>query len=577
MLRYGIKELHFKDGTAEPIPPTGLTVIVGPNNAGKSALLREINMAVQNDAVPPQYSFWLRSITVEREQDQTKFDEWFNKLGRSVPSWMRHANNSDFGIWDNSGQQFLSREEARSLWFQSPHLGLLARHVVAHLEASARGSIPLSTGPRDPLTTAFDPIHKLWDDRTLEQSFSRMVKRAFGFDICINRFTQQLRLLVGSVQMGPETLPPSRELMEEYAKLKGVDEQGDGVKSFVGILLTTIASEMPLVLIDEPEAFLHPPQARLLGKYLVEETPEDGQVLVATHSGDVIEGILDSKNGKEVKIVRVAQNSLGNRKVSQLPPHRVANLWSDPLLRYSRMLDGLFQRGVILCESDGDCRFYSASLDVHLSGEVEHDLHLTHTNGKARFAKALRELRAFGVQSAVIGDIDILNDKKLMRALIEAAGEDWISCEADLDILLEEVKSRASGATVRDLKPAVQGVINRPDGSSISDTESSTIIKAVRNKSGWTDLKRSGFSSLEGPTRQATMRLVSRLERAGIFIVPVGELERWFPDLNAGHGPSFVTAALESGAHATPTIELRDFMQKIVDYFGIEIETECEE
>ncbi|MET8848135.1 AAA family ATPase [Amycolatopsis sp. NPDC004625] len=577
MLRYGIRELTFKDGSTEDLPIQGLTVVVGPNNAGKSALLREINMAVLNGVIYPQQSLWLRAIAADREKDEAKFDEWFSRIGRHLPSWVAQANNFDFGIYDPNGQQLLSRDGARAQWFQDSHLGALARHVVVHLEALARGGIPLAAAARDPLATAFEPIHKLWDDRALEKSFSGMVKRAFGFEICLNRFAQQQKLLIGSVKSEEETLPPSRELMEAYARLQSIEEQGDGVKSFVGILLTTIASDMPLVLIDEPEAFLHPPQARLLGKFLVEKTPSDGQVIVATHSSDVIEGILDSKGGKEVKILRLSIDSSGRRVRNPLSAARVANLWSDPLLRYSRMLDGLFQRGVVLCESDGDCRFYSACLDVHLSGQIEHDLHLTHTNGKARLAKALRELRAFDVQAAVIADIDLLNDKVLMRDIVDAANEDWALYEADLDSLLNEMKNRAAGATVRELKVAVREVLRRRDDSSITDAESSAIAKAVKNKSGWSEIKRAGLASLTGEPRLAANRLIGNLEKAGIFVVPVGELERWFPDVNAGHGPSFVTAALEAGAHNSPTGELSNFMAKLVNYFGIDHEASSKE
>jgi len=46
--------------------------------------------------------------------------------------------------------------------------------------------------------------------------------------------------------------------------LPQVQEQGDDVKSFVGMLLAITATEYPLLLIDEPETFLHPPQAYLL-------------------------------------------------------------------------------------------------------------------------------------------------------------------------------------------------------------------------------------------------------------------------------------------------------------------------
>lgn len=42
----------------------------------------------------------------------------------------------------------------------------------------------------------------------------------------------------------------------------------------------------------------------------------------------------------------------------------VKDLWSDPLLRYSNVLDGLFHDAVVLCESDSDFRYYQAVLDV---------------------------------------------------------------------------------------------------------------------------------------------------------------------------------------------------------------------
>ena len=61
-----------------------------------------------------------------------------------------------------------------------------------------------------------------------------------------------------------------------------LDQQGDGMKSFMGLLLNIVASAYPVVLVDEPEAFLHPPQARLIGRMLGDEKDPGAQVLVAT-------------------------------------------------------------------------------------------------------------------------------------------------------------------------------------------------------------------------------------------------------------------------------------------------------
>jgi hypothetical protein len=55
-----------------------------------------------------------------------------------------------------------------------------------------------------------------------------------------------------------------------------------------------------------------------------------------------------------------------------------------------------------------------------------------------------------------------------------------------------------------------------------------------------------------------------------IFVVPVGELESWFPELNAGHGEPFVTAALEAGKLNNLSDELRAFVSRICKYFGVD-------
>ncbi len=52
-----------------------------------------------------------------------------------------------------------------------------------------------------------------------------------------------------------------------------MQDQGDGVKSFIGILISVMAAPFFFLLIDEPDAFLHPPQALLMGAMLAELKP----------------------------------------------------------------------------------------------------------------------------------------------------------------------------------------------------------------------------------------------------------------------------------------------------------------
>jgi predicted ATPase len=117
--------------------------------------------------------------------------------------------------------------------------------------------------------------------------------------------------------------------------------QGHGVRSFVGLYLTLATLPYPIVVVDEPEAFLHPPQARALGLEIARLSARNNtQVILATHSLDLLKGILDY-NVATATVIRLTRDGDQN-SVSHLSAELINELWADPLLRFSGALDGLF-------------------------------------------------------------------------------------------------------------------------------------------------------------------------------------------------------------------------------------------
>lgn len=57
------------------------------------------------------------------------------------------------------------------------------------------------------------------------------------------------------------------------------------MKSYAEILFEAIESNLDITFIDEPEAFLHPPQVWRLGETMSSEV--QGQLVVSTWSGKV--------------------------------------------------------------------------------------------------------------------------------------------------------------------------------------------------------------------------------------------------------------------------------------------------
>jgi hypothetical protein len=219
--------------------------------------------------------------------------------------------------------------------------------LVSSAAVEARLSVVTDSGWWDPMNDSpGNPMQVLYAEPDLEQQLSAISLEVFGEPLTLARVPgSQIRLHVGTTAH-PAEIVPSDAYMQDLQRLPLVQHQGDGIRSFIGIMLTLVAASYPIVLIDEPEAFLHPPQARLLGRKLAAEARDRAQVIIATHSIDVLLGLLDADDAS-VTIARLTRQGDVN-PVAVLSPDQLRELWRDPLLRYSNVLDGLFHRGVVL-------------------------------------------------------------------------------------------------------------------------------------------------------------------------------------------------------------------------------------
>jgi hypothetical protein len=132
---------------------------------------------------------------------------------------------------------------------------------------------------------------------------------------------------------------------------------------------------------------LHPPQARRLGRILGTTASDlSRQLIIATHSSDVVQGALDST--AKVAVCRLTRDGNANRP-AVLKSDQLRTLWSKPLLRSAAAIDGLFHRGVVVCEADADVRFYEAAvrrLERRGQSDRAADLYFTQGGGKGELA-----------------------------------------------------------------------------------------------------------------------------------------------------------------------------------------------
>jgi hypothetical protein len=168
---------------------------------------------------------------------------------------------------------------------------------------------------------------------------------------------------------------------------------------------------------------------------------------------------------------------------------------TEPLLRSTRALDGLFHRAVIVGESDADRAFYDEiNRRLVAAGRGVAEAQFVNAQNWSTEARVIGPLRRLGVPAAGVLDLDTLwNAKSEWRSLYRAVG---LSDGADVRLELEEQQAFVA-----------------------------------RDRAERAACKSKGIAGLPKDEQQGMRDLIATLAEYGLFVVPVGELESWLPEL----------------------------------------------
>ena len=567
-----IDRLQFTDGTEIEIGDSEIVVLVGPNNSGKTRTLQEIQQFISHRPGWPMDRgsfFALNEISVSKSGTGEEAVSW---LKEHRYAWKRPDNQQDMIRTIGSGEGPI--EEIVNFWNNPrPELGPVAQHFIRTLFCGERLGY-LGTPSR--LDIGAHPDHAvqlLARDPDLFSSFREAFGKAFRQHIIMDAWGNSIKLRLSKEQtqddftVSTNSGLPDENLISRLSKLQLIETQSDGVRSFTGILLTLLTAQYPLVLIDEPEAFLHPPQARLLGRYLA-ELHQGGQIFVSTHSLDVLLGLIEARPDKVVIIRLTRQSSVTS--AAMLASSDLSRLWADPLLRFSRVLDGIFHDGVVVCEGDTDALFYGTVADRIRScnGGDFAEIMFTYAASKQRIPLVTKALRALKVPVKAIVDFDALNAETTLRSLVTGLGSEYIE---DLEHDRKLIDSHIRGGDIILKVGTVRNSILSALGEKTEKVVTADMIGAIRSilepDRGWKSAKKTGkYGIPSGDASSATVRLLADLTRSGLFVVPCGEVESFVKTVG-GHGPQWVLQVIERNLlESTP--EPHDFIKGVLAAFG---------
>ena len=293
-----IVKIKFNNGKELNINKNDIVVFVGPNNVGKSQSLSDIFELSGNKTSTVVVS----EIEVSKEGNLKKLLE---------ATSIKHDNGYyiQYSTLNYSIRYY--RDNSENTFTNNQFFGEYRNWFVTKLDTETRLSLcsPAKSIRRDELRT--NPIHYASFDRKYREWLSDSFKRAFGIDIIPNtQYGSVIPLCLGDPVKLEDTYRDEQERQEAYAEIlatyKQVQNQGDGIKSFTGILLSLMLNYYCTYLIDEPESFLHPPQARIMGQIIGTNLSDKQQAFISTHSEDVIKGLLEVCPDR-LKIVRITR------------------------------------------------------------------------------------------------------------------------------------------------------------------------------------------------------------------------------------------------------------------------------
>lgn len=341
-------------------------------------------------------------------------------------------------------------------------------------------------------------------------TISETVKRLFHKDIALDNTTSR-QSVVPVVSEDFSDYRNSHDSTEKLLYMENATQlrnEGDGFRSYVTILLTVMGASKPILLMDEPEAFLHPTYAMELGKQLgtmLAESSALHNAFISTHSSYFLQGILESA-ASDLSLIRLKRN--GDKSTFNIVDKDKIETLKNRSDYSPQYIDALFSKKAILVEAPRDAIIYSAICDK--ISEIDNPIFVS-TNGKDAFKGVKEFYTASGLPCRCICDFDIINDrdkfKNLMKAFsVNPAIRQKVLCTTD------NLKNIYHDLAIK----------NKSDKKDIT-----SLIKERYKKDVFIDIP----DNVCHDCRNSLHDLI----RFGIYVLTTGELESLFEDSGIEH------------------------------------------
>lgn len=532
---YNVKAVNMKNN--KPFNPGRINVLVGANNCGKTQLLKDMLVYITGKR---DNTIILDSLDIPYPKTVDLMTQTYNMkiVEKNQSKQLRHISPTLDG--EPEGLIHSDITAALSNWLEydkRQFRNATGAGLVTYLNTDNRLKLAMSQPVQQNLNArgAKNVLEALYESDTA--SISRVeesIKKIFGVDIFLNPYnlgTLEFRVGINSSEVSKEP----QEAYKQLSKKSLLDLQGDGIRSVLGIISSIISVKKPIILLDEPEAFLHPPQALQLGELISELVDTSQQIFIATHSADFLRGLIGTT--RDAVIIHLNRfEDVTERKI--LDSATLAKIVTDPLLSSSRVLEGMFYKGVVATEADADTVFYQRLFQkIGTADEV----HFVNAHNKQTLKKIIEPYQKLGIKFAMIADADVIRDKRDFLDILQITSDESLKRQIlqEREMVLRYFQQKSKSDILCELKTKTMELVEQTvvsETTSPDEIESLlfnfrlTLKKLREDSDELAELKKNGRSLLPPEIQTNFDSLWKLCSDIGVFIVPVGELESWLVD-----------------------------------------------
>ena len=309
-----------------------------------------------------------------------------------------------------------------------------------------------------------------------------------------------------------------------------LENKGSGLQSLIMIELfkfyCKIFNQSSLLILEEPELFLHPHAKRMLSDILIDFIGDNqNQIIITTHSEEFLHDV-DIEN---INVIRKTANGTKKNKISKDNYGDGKELQKLKIELQHKNAEMFFAEKVILVEGEEQILIPEIIKKIYGKNILNNnDISIIKVGGKSYFSIYRKVLDDLNIKNYIIADYDIINrgltsllteEEKIILANIKTKIPQQLKTSGSIK---KEMSSRDWESLVREIEKVIKGQKYDP---SLKD-----VWEIFRDRV----YTKYGLSELDDTLKQEIIEFIYSLYDKNIFIMQKGELEDYYKRENFG-------------------------------------------